>query len=209
MAFTLYDYFRSSASYRVRIALNIKQLDYTCVPISLLDNQQNSRQYKNINATGLLPTLEHNQYYIYQSLAIIEYLEQCYPTPSLLPCNTIESAQCRAFALSIACDIHPLNNLRVLNYLERKLTLTAEQKQQWYHHWIEQGFTALEHQLASNNNPEKFCFGLAPTLADIFLIPQVYNARRFNIDLSKFPIINTIEKHCNQLEPFIKAAPHL
>ncbi|WP_305815098.1 maleylacetoacetate isomerase [Photobacterium leiognathi] len=207
MAFTLYDYFRSSASYRVRIALNLKQLDHACMPVSLLNNEQYSSEYQAINPSGLVPTLQQHQTLLHQSLAIIEYLDECYPAPYLLPRNLIKRAQCRSFALSIACDIHPLNNLRVLKQLEQQFDCTSAQKTYWYHHWLQQGFTALEQQLQQSPYTEHFCFGAHPTLADICLIPQVYNAKRFEFDLSPFPTIATIYHHCEQLEPFTKAAP--
>ncbi|OGT45752.1 MAG: maleylacetoacetate isomerase [Gammaproteobacteria bacterium RIFCSPHIGHO2_12_FULL_41_20] len=205
----LYDYFRSSAAFRVRIALNIKQLTYQAIPIHLVNNngEQFSENYSKINPQNLVPALQDHQRIITQSIAIIEYLDEQYPTPPLLPHDSCTKALIRAFSLAIAADIHPLNNLRVLNYLKNTFSITEEQKNIWYQHWIKQGFTALEKQLISYNMSGNFCFGDTPTLADICLVPQMYNARRFACDLSHYPTLINIDKHCQQHPDFKNAFP--
>jgi maleylacetoacetate isomerase len=202
----LFDYCRSSAAYRVRIALNLKGLSYQSVPINLLKGEQQQQHYKQVNPQGLVPALKVGEQLITQSLAIIEYLEECYvETTPLLPKDTFLRAQVRAFAQTIACDIHPLDNLRVLKYLVNELSVSEQQKMTWYHHWIIQGFTALEQIVASNNS--QFCFGDQPTLADVVLVPQVFNANRFGVDMSAFPHLSRVAEHCQQQEAFAKAHP--
>ncbi|PVZ83466.1 maleylacetoacetate isomerase [Serratia sp. S1B] len=203
----LYNYCRSSAAYRVRIAMHLKGLKAELIPVHLVNHggEQHSEAYRKINPSELVPTLTEDNFTLSQSLSIIEYLEEKYPETKLLPEDLYQRALIRAFSLSIACDIHPLNNLRVLQYLSNTLTVTDEQKTEWYKHWIDTGFKALEAQLAQFNG--KFCFGEHATLADCCLIPQVYNAKRFNIDLSIYPKIESIYAHCNTLDAFIKAAP--
>lgn len=209
MHITLYDYFRSSAAYRVRIALNIKNIRYDKHPIHLLNNggEQHLATYKSINPQELLPTLVIDGQVITQSLAILEYLEECYPEPALLPKDPILKAKIRAVANIIACDIHPINNLRVLNYLKQDLHISEENTLKWYEHWIVKGLESIE-ILIKPYVGDYFCFGNTPTLADICLIPQVYNALRFHIDISKYPRIQAIFAHANQLESFIKAYPN-
>lgn len=201
----LYGYFRSSAAYRVRIALNLKGLEADQLPVSLIDGEQQQDAYRALNPQGLVPALATEQGLLTQSLAIIEYLESQHPTPALLPGDAWQQAQIRAFALSLACDIHPLNNLRVLKYLSGELAVADAQKSAWYSHWIQAGFAALEAQLADHAGD--YCFGINPTLADVCLVPQVYNAKRFNVDLSAFPTILRITDHCNAQPAFQAAQP--
>ena len=201
----LYDYFRSSASYRVRIALNLKGLAYDSVPVSLLDNAQRAPEYLSKNPQGLVPALLDGEQLLTQSLAICEYLEETYPQPALLPNDTIGRARVRALALSIACDIHPLNNLRVLRRLEAQFAADQAGKDAWYQHWIQSGFEAFEQQIQSTHG--QYCFGDTVTLADLALVPQVYNARRFNCDLSAYPTMRAIEQRCLALDAFARATP--
>lgn len=201
----LYSYFRSSAAYRVRIALNLKELSYETESIHLVKNEQQMDRYKNLNPSQLVPTLIDEDNVFLQSMSILEYLEEQYPTKALLPKNQVERAKVRAFSQAIACDIHPLNNLRVLKYLNNELAITDQQKNDWYKHWLIEGFRSLEHQLQHSNG--QFCFGTKPTFADCCLIPQVYNAKRFKIDLSAFPKIESIYLHCLTLPAFLHASP--
>jgi maleylacetoacetate isomerase len=213
----LYSYFRSSAAYRVRIALNLKNLPYDMVPIHLLKNggEQLTPEFRRLNPHALVPALideaaedgGENAAALTQSLAIIEYLEETHPEPALLPKNPADRAFVRSIALSIACEIHPLNNLRVLRYLVRDLKLDEDSKNAWYRHWCEQGLTALETQLSGDSRVGKFCFGDTPTLADCCLVPQIANAQRFNCDVSKIPTIMRINDACIALDAFEKAAP--
>ena len=219
MSINLYSYFRSSAAYRVRIALNLKQLDYQVIPIHLLRDggQQKTPEYLQINPQGLVPSLliteEQNSFLLSQSLAIIEYLEEQYPEPALLPDNLTERAFVRSLALSIACEVHPLNNLRVLQYLKNTLQVSDEQKQAWYAHWCEQGLLAIEKMLQQSvqsenrTNPQLFCFGNTPSLADCVLIPQIFNAKRMGCELSELPTLLSIYEHCTKLAAFHQAAP--
>jgi maleylacetoacetate isomerase len=206
----LYTYFRSSASYRVRIALNLKGLPYTSVPVHLLKDggQQHAPDYAALNPAQLVPTLVDGGHAMGQSLAIIEYLEEAYPgTPALLPAGAQARARVRAVALAIACEIHPLNNLRVLQYLENVLKVDESAKADWYRHWITLGFTALETQLAGSHETGAFCHGNTPTLADCCLVPQLANSRRFATPLEAFPTLRRIEAACLQLDAFQRALP--
>lgn len=203
----LYDYYRSSCAYRVRIALAVKELDYTAIKVDLTQGAQHTAAYQDYNPQGLVPTLVENQHILTQSLAIIEYIDECYPSPSLLPSTALERAQVRALALTIACDIHPLNNLRVLNTLRKDWKAHPEQITQWYHRWLQEGFDAMERQLAKYERNKLFCYGDKVSLADLCLIPQVYNAKRFEFPLEPYPIIQSIYEHCNQIPAFIKASP--
>jgi maleylpyruvate isomerase len=209
----LYTYFRSSASYRVRIALNLKGLPYETVPVHLLKDggQQYSEQYRALNPDGLVPALIDDHAgataAIMQSLAIIEYLEEAYPTPALLPQPAIDRAFVRSVALSIACEIHPLNNLRVLRYLARTLKVGEDDKNAWYRHWVEQGLSALETTLARDARVGVFCYGDQPSLADCFLVPQIFNAQRFKCDLSAMPTIMRIFDACMAQDAFVQASP--
>ncbi|MCH7389717.1 maleylacetoacetate isomerase [Acinetobacter dispersus] len=201
----LYSYFRSSAAYRVRIALNLKTLPYETEAVHLVKNEQQLASYRALNPSQLVPTLLDQDQTFTQSLSILEYLEERYPAKALLPKDLVERAKVRAFAQSIACDIHPINNLRVLKYLQNDLAISNEQKTLWYRHWILEGFHSLEMQLQHSNG--QFCFSSQPTFADCCLIPQVYNAKRFKIDLSAFPKIESIYQHCLTLPAFLNATP--
>ncbi|OAN11047.1 maleylacetoacetate isomerase [Photobacterium jeanii] len=203
----LYDYYRSSAAYRVRITLNLKRLEYEAIPISLLDGEQFSENYLQLNPNQRVPCLDTEHGTLSQSLAIIEYLDELHPQPALLPADPWQKAQCRSLSLLIACDIHPLNNLAVLNYLNSEWQIQQTEKMIWYHHWLKRGFTAFEHHLMHRTMPTDFCCGDTPTLADICLIPQVYNALRFDFDLTPFPLIQDIHRACEQLPAFQQAHP--
>jgi len=208
MNLALYDYFRSSASFRVRIALHLKNLPFDVIPIHLVNNngEQHHEQYKKINPFALVPTLQNNQERLTQSIAIIEYLNELHPEPALLPNDIYTRAQCRSFALAIAADMHPLNNLRVLKYLTETLQISEDEKTNWYHHWINKGLSGLE-EVLSQHAPNKYCFGSYPTLADICLIPQLYNARRFNCDLTSYPNLTRVEESCLAHPAFEAAIP--
>lgn len=205
----LYDYFRSSASFRVRIALNLKQLDYDVVPVHLLNNggEQFSPEYQAVNPMSLVPSLDDNGRTITQSLAIIEYIDDTHPSPPLLPTDPYVKALVRAFAYTIAAEIHPINNLRVLTYLKNELDISDEQKHKWYQHWIHKGLGALEKMLAVNSKQSSFCYGDTPSLADICLVPQMFNARRFHCDLSAYSNLCRIDEHCQTLPAFTNARP--
>lgn len=205
----LYGYFRSSAAYRVRIALNLKGLDYEHVSIHLLKDggQQFSESYKSLNPTSLIPTLVDGELAIGQSMAILEYLEETHPKPALLPSDAAGRARVRAIAQTIACDIHPLNNLRVLKHLKNGMGLDEETKNDWYRHWIDVGLNSLEAMLANSPATGRYCHGDEVTLADVVLVPQVFNARRFNCDLSTMPTVTRIADTCSELDAFIFAEP--
>jgi maleylpyruvate isomerase len=205
----LYSYFRSSAAYRVRIALNLKGLAYEYVPVHLRKGEQRAEPYRAVNAQQLVPALADDRGTFTQSLAIIEYLEERYPEPPLLPAAPEARARVRAIALAIACEIHPLDNTRVLQYLTRTLGVGEEAKNGWYRHWIDLGLSALEAQLAGDPATGKFCHGAAPTLADVCLVPQLANARRFPMPVDGYPTLVRIEAACNALPAFAAAAPAL
>jgi maleylpyruvate isomerase len=205
----LYTYFRSSAAYRVRIALNLKGLSYESISVHLQkEGGQNLKPaYRAVNPQGKVPTLAlHPAVPLIQSLAIIEYLDETHPNPPLLPANPLERAKVRAFAQVIACDIHPLNNVAPLRYLKNKLGQEQAAIDAWYHHWIIEGFTALE-ALVYPIRSGPYAFGADVTLADICLVPQVANARRLNVPLDRFPKLVAIDAACNKLDAFIKARP--
>lgn len=205
---TLYGYFRSSAAYRVRIALNLKGLDYDQIPVNLVKGEQRGGEQLARNPQGLVPSLVlDDSSVVNQSLAICEYLDEVHPEPALLPVDPLARARVRALAQSVACEIHPLNNLRVLKYLVGKLGADETAKLAWYRHWIAEGFTALEATLSTDSNTGDFCHGDTPTLADICLVPQVYNAERFECDLSVYPAIQRIAANCRSLPAFEKATP--
>jgi maleylacetoacetate isomerase len=203
----LYNYFRSSAAYRVRIALNLKGLPYDYVAVHLTKGEQRAGAYLAVNAQALVPTLVDEGATLTQSLAIIEYLDERHPQPPLLPAAPAERARVRAIALAIACEIHPLNNLRVLQYLTRVLNVGEDAKNAWYRHWIDLGLAALEAQLATDPATGTYCRGDAPTLADICLVPQLANARRLPIPLEPYPTLLRIDGNCRQLDAFASAAP--
>jgi maleylacetoacetate isomerase len=201
----LYDYFRSSAAYRVRIALNLKGVDYESRAVDLRDDAQKSDAYRAINPQGLVPTLEMDGLRLTQSLPIIVYLDQKYPEPPLMPGSPADQAHVRSIALSIASDIHPLNNLRVLKYLKGELGQSQEAVDNWYRHWVSEGLTALEALAAPRAGT--FLFGDAPTLADVCLVPQLYNARRFSVPLEAFPTLVRADANANRLDAFARAHP--
>jgi maleylpyruvate isomerase len=205
----LYGYFRSSAAYRVRIALNLKNIEYESISVHLMKDggQQNAEPYRSMNPTGLVPTLVDGDLTLGQSMAILEYLEETRPEPALLPPDAKGRARVRALAQTIACDIHPLNNLRVLKYLKHDLGLDEDTKNAWYRHWIDTGLRGLEAMLANSPQTGRFCHGDQPGLADVCLVPQLFNARRFNCDESAFPTIVRIDAACAELEAFQEAAP--
>ncbi|MES2296523.1 MAG: maleylacetoacetate isomerase [Pseudomonadota bacterium] len=205
----LYAYFRSSASYRVRIALALKGLPVEVEQIHLTRHggEQLQAPYLGLNPQGLVPALVDEGQLYTQSLAIIEYLDETHPALPLLPPHAGERAHVRALALAIACDIHPLNNLRVLRYLVQEMRVSEADKDKWYRHWCELGLGALEAQLAGDPRVGRFCFGDTPTLADCCLIPQIYNAQRMHSDLSKLPTLMRINAACLALPAFAQAAP--
>lgn len=200
----LYDYFRSSASFRLRITLNLKGLGYDSVPVNLVDNEQRDADYLAVNPLGLVPALATAEgELLTQSVAILEWLEEEYPEPALLPPDALGRARVRAMVQTIASDIHPLNNLRVQRYLVETLDVTEEAKLAWYHHWIALGFAALERQVMG----DRFCFGDSVTLADVCLLPQMFNARRFKQNLEPYPRLRAIAAHLEQIPAFTAAAP--
>ncbi|MBB1426709.1 maleylacetoacetate isomerase [Shewanella sp. 11B5] len=207
----LYGYWRSSAAYRVRIALNLKQLTAEHISVHLVNNggEQHSEAYHQLNPSDLVPTFidnnESGEINLSQSLAIMEYLDEKHPQQPLLPSNIEHRAIVRSMAQAIACEIHPLDNLRVLQYLVNEMGVSEADKMRWYHHWIHLGFAALEQQLSQYSG--RFCFGDTPSLADICLIPQVYNAKRFNLELAAYPNIVRIWDECHKLPAFVDAAP--
>jgi maleylpyruvate isomerase len=206
----LYTYFRSSAAYRVRIALNLKGLAYEAVPVHLLrgGGEQLQAAYRAVNPAAMLPTLEDDSGATFtQSLAIIEYLDETHAATPLLPADAAGRARVRALAQTIACDIHPLGNLRVLKYLVHELKVADEAKAAWSRHWITEGFAALEAMLAGSAHTGRFCHGDQPTLADCCLVPQVFNALRFEVDMARFPTIARIHANCSELEAFSAAHP--
>ena len=202
----LYGYFRSSAAYRIRIAVNMKGLDCTHVPLSILAKENKGEDYLKKNPQGLVPYLADGDVGMGQSMAMLEYLEENYPKPALLPRDAAGRARVRQLSGIIACDIHPLDNLRVLKYITAELGVSDEQKTTWYHHWILEGFKALEILLQDGKSGD-FCHGDRVSFADLCLIPQVYNARRFNCPLDDFPTILRITDNCNRLDAFIQALP--
>jgi maleylacetoacetate isomerase len=204
----LYGYFRSSAAFRVRIALNLKKLEYEPVAIHLRRNDQSKSAYLAVNPQGLVPTLEDGDQTVTQSLAIIEYLDETRPDPPLLPSRAADRARVRALAEIVACDIHPINNLRVLRYLTHSLGHDEAAIAGWYNHWIDAGFRAFERSLAEDARTGTFCHGDAPGLADIALVPQVVNAERYRLDLAPYPTMSRVYRNCMALEPFAAAHPN-
>ncbi|MEZ2722012.1 maleylacetoacetate isomerase [Paenalcaligenes hominis] len=205
----LYTYFRSSAAYRVRIVLGLKGLSWEAVPVHLLQDggQQHSAAYKKINPAGLVPALKDGAAVLKQSLAIMEYLEERYPQASILPGDSVARAHIRGLAYDIACDVHPINNLRILKYLENSVGLSAEQRKEWYLHWVALGLEAFEQQLVAYNQSGDFCYGTVPSLADACLIPQVFNAHRFGYCTDHLPRVTQAVQACSQLPAFIQAEP--
>ncbi|HEU4777007.1 MAG TPA: maleylacetoacetate isomerase [Telluria sp.] len=205
----LYDYFRSSAAYRVRIGLHLKGLGYESVPVHLLRDggEQLKPEYRAVNPSALVPALQDGDATITQSLAILEYLDEVHPMVPLMPRDALGRARVRSLALMIGCDIHPINNLRVLRYLVKEAGLSEEAKNAWYVHWVQEGFAALEAQLAASADMGRFCHGDTPTIADCFLVPQVFNAVRFNIDMTPYPVIVRIDAALRELPAFAAAHP--
>jgi maleylacetoacetate isomerase len=206
----LYSYWRSSAAYRVRIALNLKGLIYDILPVHLTEDggAQHKAPFREVNPQQLVPVLVDGERVIRQSTAIIEYLDEAYDGErKLLPATARERARVRALAQIVACDIHPLNNLRVMQYLEREFNTPQVERDRWTQHWMKEGFTALESLLAENPSTGLFCEGDEPTLADICLAPQVYNAKRWSVDMDPFPTISRIADECMKLDAFERARP--
>lgn len=204
---TLYGYFRSSTSYRTRIAMNLKQLDYDYIAVNLAKDEQLEAVFQSINPQGLVPVVQVNDLWLYQSPAILEWLEEVYPEHPLLPKDSAGRMQVRALSAMIGCDIHPLNNRRVLQYLRNELSVDEDQVMAWCHRWMSEGFDALEKRLAQDKTRGKFCYGDSPTFADCYLIPQVSSAERFKVDLSAYPNIVAIDAHCRTLKAFADADP--
>lgn len=205
----LYSYFRSSAAYRVRIALNLKGLSYEYLGVHLLKNggEHLSDSYRDLNASALVPTLVDGDVSIGQSMAIIEYLDETHPQPALLPADPAGRARVRSIAQIISCDTHPLNNLRVLKYLKHELQVGDDARNAWYRHWVTLGLGAVESMLADSSATGKFCHGDTPSLADVCLVPQVFNARRLDCDLSAMPTVVRIDAACREIQSFDLAAP--
>lgn len=201
----LYNYFRSSASYRVRIALALKGLAYDYVPVHLVKNEQLADAFAELSPERLVPVLEDEGQVLTQSMAIIEYLDETHPEPPLLPGDALARARIRAIAQDIACEIHPLNNLRVLRYLVHEMKLSEDDKNRWYRHWVETGLEAVERQLA--RAPARFCHGETPTLADCVLVPQIHNARRLDCRTDHLPNVMRVFDTCMALDAFAKTQP--
>ena len=200
----LYSYFRSSAAYRVRIAMNMLNVRYEQIPVNLVKGEQQSPQYLQVNPQGLVPALKlDDSQLLVQSGAILEWLGENYPAPALYPTDSVEKAHVRALCQTIGCDIHPINNLRVLTYLTSELGVSDEQKTTWYQHWIALGFEALESSIKAS----PYAFGDRVTMLDIYLIPQVFNALRFQQDMTAYPKIMAVYNACNELDAFKAAAP--
>lgn len=203
----LHNFFRSGTSHRLRIALNLKGLNYDYVAVDLRKNEHLGAAFKALNPQGLVPALVDGDHVLTQSVAIIEWLEERYPAPALLPTNTTHRARVRAMAAIVGCDIHPVNNKRILDYLRKHFACDDNAINAWCGTWISAGFEALEAMLQADTTRGDFCFGNTPTLADVYLVPQVESARRFKVDLGPYPHIVAIDKACNALEAFAKAAP--
>jgi maleylpyruvate isomerase len=206
----LYTYFRSSAAYRVRIALNLKKVNVDAVPVHLLRDggQQLTAEYRDLNPSALIPALVLDDGTVLtQSLAIIEYLDEVFPEPALLPPDAVGRARVRSIAMDIACDLHPLANLRVLRHLTGPMGVSDEAKEAWYQHWVVQGLDALEPKLARSAATGRFCHGDTPTMADVLLVPQVFNAMRAKVDMAKYPTIARINEQCVAIEAFAAAHP--
>ena len=205
----LYSYWRSSASYRVRIGLNLKGLAYQTVPVHLVRDggEQHDPGFRKSNPQGRVPVLEHGSRVMLQSLAILEYLDETWPTPALLPSSGRDRQRVRAIAQAVVCDIHPLNNLGVQQYFEHTWHVPQPERDGWVRHWIGDGFAAIEAMINDHPATGRYCEGDTPTLADCCLIPQVYNARRFSVDMSAFPTIIRIEQACLALPEFDAARP--
>jgi len=204
---TLYTYWRSSAAYRVRIALNLKIIDYDAVCVSLGEGEHREEKYRDINPQMLVPFFDDGEVATGQSMAILAHLEETYDDLPLMPADKLARAQVRSFCLSICCDIHPLNNLRVMQYLKGPLDIADEEFLTWYAHWINEGYRSAEQFAKEHSTQGRFVFGHSATLADVFLIPQSYNAHRFKVPLDDYPTLVSIEKACNELPAFRAALP--
>lgn len=203
----LYNYFRSSASYRVRIAMAIKGLTFDYKSVHLAKNEHFNESYSAVSAARLVPLLKDGDAVITQSMAIIEYLDETHPEPPLLPGDALDRAYIRAISQDIACEIHPLNNLRVLRYLVKDIGIGDDNKQRWIQHWVETGLAAVEQRLAQEGRSGRFCFGDQPTMADCLLVPQIFNAQRFNCRLDHAPTVMRIHDACMALDAFAKTQP--
>ncbi|HUA26147.1 MAG TPA: maleylacetoacetate isomerase [Steroidobacteraceae bacterium] len=203
----LYTYFRSSAAFRVRIALNLKGIDYESSAVDLRPAAHRQQEYLALNPQGLIPALADGGTVISQSLAVIEYLEESHPSPPLLPRSPRDRARVRSMALAVACDMHPLNNLRVLNYLRSQLGQDEAAVDTWYRHWIAEGFRGLEEEARRASGDGRHMFGSEVTLADVCIVPQMFNARRFKCNVEPFPTLRTICAHLETLSAFARAAP--
>ncbi|MDE2613972.1 MAG: maleylacetoacetate isomerase [Burkholderiales bacterium] len=201
----LYNYWRSSASYRVRIALALKGLAYEYTPVHLAKNEQQRADYAALSSTRLVPLLRDGEHLVGQSLAIVEYLDETHPEPPLLPRDAAGRARVRALAYDVACEIHPLNNLRVLRYLVHELKVSEDDKNRWYRHWVETGLEAVERELAAA--PATYCHGERPTLADCALVPQIFNARRFDCRTDQLPHVMRVFDACMRLDAFERTRP--
>lgn len=204
---TLYGYFRSSTSYRTRIAMNLKGLDYDYIAVNLAKDEQLKNEFISLNPQGLVPVLQADDLMLFQSPAILEWLEEVYPETPLLPKDAAGRMQVRALSAMIGCDIHPINNRRILQYLRHELSVNEDEVIKWCNRWISEGFAALEKRLAQDKTRGKFCYGDSPTFADCYLVPQVSSARRFKVDLSSYPNITQIDAHCRTLKAFADADP--
>lgn len=204
---TLYGYFRSSTSYRTRIAMNLKGLDYDYIAVNLAQDEQLKNEFLALNPQGLVPVLQADDLLLFQSPAILEWLEEVYPKNPLLPKDAAGRMQVRALSAMIGCDIHPLNNRRVLQYLRNELSVDEAEVIKWCNRWISEVFAALEKRLVADKTRGKFCYGDSPTFADCYLIPQVSSARRFEVDLNPYPNIVQIDAHCRTLKAFADADP--
>lgn len=203
----LFNYFRSSASFRVRIALALKGLDYDYRSVHLAKNEQFNESYAAVSASRLVPLLRDGEASVTQSMAIIEYLDETHPEPPLLPREALDRAYVRALSQDIACEIHPLNNLRVLRYLTQELGVSEENKDRWYRHWVETGLEVVERRLVGEGRAGAFCFGDTPGMADCLLVPQVFNAQRFKARLDHVPTVMRIHEACMRLDAFAKTQP--
>lgn len=203
----MYGFFRSGTSHRTRIVLNLKQVDYQLIPVSLMKNEHKQDDFKQINPQGFVPVLQTEDQQLIQSPAIIEWLEEHYPEPALLPKDEPARAQVRAIAALVGCDIHPINNKRILDYLRNVLKLDDAQVNAWCQNWIDEGFSALEKMLVEDTTRGDFCVGHAPTIADAYLIPQVDSSKRFKVDMTQYPTIQKIYDACMALPAFQAAAP--
>lgn len=203
----LHEFSRSGTSYRVRIALNLKGIQYESIPVSLPKGEHHTSFFRTLNLQGLVPVLETDEGVLTQSVAILEYLEEKYPDPPLLPLDSFERARIRALAAIVGSDIHPINNLRILNYLREELRREEDEVNGWTARWINDGLVAMNALLRLDPHREGFCFGRTPTLADAYLVPQIHSARRFNVDLSPFHAILEVESTCAAIDAFVRAHP--